>query len=221
MTALYYPAFINLRGKKCVVVGGGKVAERKVIALLKAGAEVEVISPCLTTLLRKYCVAGRIRHKERQYRKGDLGEAFLVIAATSDEGINKRVSRQAPCLVNVVDVPELANFIVPSILRRGELTIAVSTGGASPAFARAVRRELETLYGEDFTRFVALLRRFRQKTFRETADRRLRSRILLECGSEELLTILRKEGYEAARKALHTRSCALAAAYPAERGGQD
>lgn len=200
--SLYYPAFIDLRGKKCVVVGGGKVAERKVMALLKAGAAVEVISPQLTGLLRRWSSKGRIRHREREYRKGDLGGAFLVIAATADEAVNRKISRQAPCLVNVVDVPELANFIVPSVLERGDLTIAVSTAGASPAFAGTVRRELEALYGRDFGRFVAFLRGFRQRVFKETRDSRVRSEILRGCGSKDILTILRTKGYDAARKAV-------------------
>ncbi len=124
---IYYPAFLNLEDKKTVVVGGGKVAERKILGLLNAQAEVTVVSPVITKRLEQEEQKGRIRHICRKYRKGDLKNAFLVIAATDSEDINEKVSRDAPCLVNVVDTPKFCNFIVPSILQRGPLTIAIST----------------------------------------------------------------------------------------------
>ena len=101
----YYPAFLDLRGKKCVVVGGGSIAERKVTALVASGADVHVISPQLVAALNSLRAKGAIRHIARAYRTGDLRDAFLVIAATSDEDINRTVSRDAPFLVNVVDAP--------------------------------------------------------------------------------------------------------------------
>lgn len=195
----YYPAFINLCGKKCIVVGGGKVAERKIASLLRTEAEVTVISPDLTATLEKHKRHGRIKHIKRGYRKGDLKNAFLVIAATSDEKINSRVSRDAPFLVNVVDRPELANFIVPSVVNRGPMTIAISTSGASPAMAKAVRKELELLYNKDFGHFIAFLRQLRKKAMMHIPDNKKRERLLKEATSKEILSILRKNGFKAAK----------------------
>lgn len=195
----YYPAFIDLCGKNCIVVGGGKVAERKIASLLGAGANVTVISPDLTYTIEKHKKNGRIKHIKRNYKKGDLKNAFLVIAATSDEKINSRVSGDAPFLVNVVDRPELANFIVPSVVSRGHMTIAISTSGASPAMARAVRKELELLYNKNFGHFLAFLRQLRKKAMRDIPEKKERERLLKEVASKEILSILRKNGFKAAK----------------------
>lgn len=196
----YYPAFINLCGKQCVVVGGGKVAERKVLTLLDSGAAVKVISPALTYVLEKQKDKGRIRHIRRNYRSGDLKGAFLVIAATSDERINRKVSDDAPCLVNVVDKPEMANFIVPSVVNRGPMTIAVSTSGASPAIARAVRKELELLYNKDFGQFLDFLKKLRKRAIKEITDKKARERFLKDVASKEVLSILRGKGFKEAKE---------------------
>jgi len=196
----YYPAFINLCGKQCVVVGGGKVAERKVLTLLDSGAAVKVISPALTDVLEKQKDKGRIRHIRRNYRSGDLKGAFLVIAATSDERINRKVSDDAPCLVNVVDKPEMANFIVPSVVNRGPMTIAVSTSGASPAIARAVRKELELLYNKDFGQFLDFLKKLRKRAIKEITDKKARERFLKDVASKEVLSILRGKGFKEAKE---------------------
>lgn len=196
----YYPAFINLCGKKCVVVGGGKVAERKVASLLSTGADVMVISPVLTDTIEKHKKRGRIRHIRRNYRSGDLKGAFLVIAATSDERINRKVSDDAPCLVNVADKPEMANFIVPSVVNRGPMTIAVSTSGASPAIARAVRKELELLYNKDFGQFLDFLKKLRKRATKEITGKKARERFLKSVASKEVLSILRGKGFKEAKE---------------------
>jgi len=195
----YYPAFINLSRKNCVVVGGGKVAERKVSSLLRSGANVVVISPEITANLRKYKEKGKIKHVERNYKKGDLKNAFFVIAATSDEKTNNQVSRDAPFLVNVVDRPEMANFIVPSIVNRGPMTIAISTSGASPAISKTVRKELEILYNKDFGDFLCFLMQMRKKLIGEVKDSKKRERLLKGFGSKEIFSILRNKGFEAAK----------------------
>ncbi|MGO9613354.1 MAG: bifunctional precorrin-2 dehydrogenase/sirohydrochlorin ferrochelatase [Dissulfurispiraceae bacterium] len=199
MSPKYYPAFINLKGKKCVVVGGGKVAERKIASLLRAGASVEVISPALTVVLEKKRVKGEIAHVKRRYKSSDLKNAFLVIAATSDKEINKKISQDAPCLVNVVDTPELASFIVPAVVQRGHLSIAITTSGASPAIAKAIRKELELLYGKDVGQFLSFLEKIRKKTAREISNKQIRSRILTEAASDDVLAKLRAMGYKAAK----------------------
>ncbi len=196
----YFPAFLNLRGKKCVVIGGGKVAARKVSALLKSGALVDVISPEITASLKKLQETGRINYVDRGYRKGDLKGAFLTVAATSDYKVNIAVSKEAPLLVNVVDVPELCNFIVPAVVDRAPLTIAVSTGGASPAMAASVRKELELLYGKEVGRYLLFAGNIRKTAKEAIADTKLREIFFKYVGSEEILLTIRKEGFGKAKE---------------------
>ncbi len=200
----YYPAFIDLRGKRCIVVGGGKVAERKVAALLRSGAEVTVISPFVTGVLADYNERKRIKHIKRKYRKGDLEGAFIVIAAASDRRVNQGVSLDAPCLLNVVDTPELANFIVPAVIKRGPLALAVSTSGSSPALAKSIRKELELLYSKEFGLFVDFLGKQRKKAMTDIADDSTRERLMKQIAAPEMLGTLRKEGFESTKDAVLT-----------------
>ena len=140
-----YGAFLELHGRRCVVVGGGAVAERKVGTLVECGASVSVIAPRVSAGIRSISAAGRCIVRERPYRAGDLAGAFLAFAATDDRALNARVvadARQVGALVNAVDDPGAGDFIVPATVRRGEIAVAVATGGRSPAFSRALREEL-------------------------------------------------------------------------------
>ncbi len=195
----YYPAFLRLEGRRCVVVGGGDVAERKVFALLEAGALVTVISPVLTERLSGLKEEGRIEHIGRSYEEGDLEGAAVIIAATGDMGVNRKVSRDAGSTpVNVVDVPELCTFIVPSVVRRGALTVAVSTSGVSPALARSIREELEGLFPDATGPFLDHLRAVRKEVLESDLPPPRRSDLLKRIGGREVLRILRTEGLEAA-----------------------
>ncbi|TAL24174.1 MAG: bifunctional precorrin-2 dehydrogenase/sirohydrochlorin ferrochelatase [Nitrospirae bacterium] len=194
----YYPVFLNLKGKKCVVVGGGRVAERKVLSLLESGADITVISPELTKRLRKESVKslnrakgskGNLRHISREYKKGDIRNAFLAIAATDSMETNKKVSADAPNLINVVDAPSLCNFIAPSVVRRGPLTIAISTSGVSPSIAKAIRKELEKLYGPKFGRRLDSIKKIRTKALSEIKDKKKRERFLKKLGAEAIKRI--------------------------------
>jgi precorrin-2 dehydrogenase/sirohydrochlorin ferrochelatase len=141
----YFPICLDVTNRTSVVVGGGDVAERKVSLLLEVDARVLIISPELTPALRRWRDEGRLEHLARSYRDGDLTAAFLVVAATNDEAVNHAVAaeaRQRGVLVNVVDDPAYCDFILPAVLRLGDLTVTVSTGGRSPAIARLVRDEL-------------------------------------------------------------------------------
>ncbi len=141
-----YPLFLNLAGEPATVIGGGQVALRKIRSLLAAGADITVISPEAPAPLRTLARSGKIRWVRRRYRAGDLRGARLVIAATDDQGVNHRVCTEAKrrrLLVNCAAPPDAGNFIVPSVVRQGQLTVAISTGGASPALARQIRRGLE------------------------------------------------------------------------------
>jgi len=142
----YYPIFLDIEGKKCVVVGGGQVALRKVRALLDHGARVEVISPDLCPGLGRMFKQGKVHAVRRDYAEGDLAGAVIVVAATNDNDLNAKVAEEARArgvLINAVDDPQHCDFIVPSHLRHGDVTIAISTGGRSPALARKIRTELE------------------------------------------------------------------------------
>ncbi len=189
----YYPVFLHLSGRPCVVVGGGKVAERKALSLLKSGASVTIISPGLTKRLKKEAEVGNIKHISRKYKTGDLKKAFLVIAATDSIEINKKISEDAPHLVNVVDVPSLCNFIVPSVVRRGPLTIAISTSGASPSIAKAIRKELEKIYPPAFGKYLDSLGKKRAKAMEEIKDKKERERFLKSLATEEIIKKLRKK----------------------------
>jgi len=191
----FYPAFLNLKGKKVIVVGGGKVAERKILTLLKVDADVTVISPTITKRIEVLKRRGRIRHISRTYRKGDQKNAFLVIAATDSQDINKEVSQDAVCLVNVVDSPSLCNFIAPSVVKRGPLTIAISTSGISPGLSRTIRKEIEKLYGSQFTKYLDFLKKIRNRVMKEIPDCRKRAEFLKGIASENMLKILRQKGF--------------------------
>ena len=152
----WYPITIDLTGRRCIVVGGGVVSERKVAGLLLADAAVTVISPTLTPALATLAASGRIVHVPRRYRRGDLRGVVLAFTTTADRRVNAAVAREGArrgILVNAADDPVNCDFILPSVLRRGHLTVAVSTGGAAPAFARSVRERLEPRLGPE----VALL----------------------------------------------------------------
>ena len=154
----YFPAFLDLRGRVCLVVGGGLVAERKARAFVESGARVTVVSPVVTTGLAALIAADRVVHRARRFRRSDLRGCALAIAATGDSTVDAAVESTARCrrvLVNVVDRPAQCDFILPSVLRRGELQIAVSTGGRSPALAREIRRRLEGLFAPDYGDLVA------------------------------------------------------------------
>jgi precorrin-2 dehydrogenase/sirohydrochlorin ferrochelatase len=162
----YFPAFLDVRGRPCLVVGGGPVGERKVRDLLACSAAVTVVSPSLTDGLSALVAEGRLRHRARPFRPADAIGCVLVVAATGRARIDALVAdegRRRRALVNVVDRPRRCNFIMPSVLRRGELQIAVSTGGRSPALARELRKRLEPLFAPDFGDIVERVGRQRRR----------------------------------------------------------
>ncbi|MGQ0570698.1 MAG: precorrin-2 dehydrogenase/sirohydrochlorin ferrochelatase family protein [Armatimonadota bacterium] len=170
---VFYPVFTNLEGKRSVVIGGGDVAERKVFGLLDSGAEVMVISPEVTEPLDALARQGRITIMRRPYRSGDLDGAFLAIAATNSLTTNAGVWREAEerrILINAVDDPAHCNFIAPAIVRQGDLTIAISTGGKSPALAARLRQRLQPLFGPEYAQFLDLLGEVRGELTRRVPD---------------------------------------------------
>ncbi|MEE8075708.1 MAG: bifunctional precorrin-2 dehydrogenase/sirohydrochlorin ferrochelatase [Candidatus Binatia bacterium] len=149
----YYPIFIEMTGRHCAVVGGGVVAERKVEALLNAGAAVTVISPSLTGPIHSWVAAGKVRYLGREYRPGDLSGFEMVFVATNDRKVNPVVfqeARERGVWVNAADDPPHCDFILPSVLQRGNLVVAVSSGGSSPALSKSIREELESYFTEEY-----------------------------------------------------------------------
>lgn len=162
----YYPLFVELAGRCCLVIGGGPVAERKVQGLVAAGAAVTVVSPDLTATLHGLAAAGRIGYTSRQYRAGDLAGFALAFVATDDGAVNGAVAREGRergVWVNAADDPAHCDFILPAVVRRGPLTVAVGTDGASPALARIVREELEAHLPPEYAALAELVRDVRRE----------------------------------------------------------
>jgi precorrin-2 dehydrogenase/sirohydrochlorin ferrochelatase len=196
----YYPAFLNLADKTAVVIGGGAVAERKVRSLIKAGAEVKVISPDITKNLQKLEHKGLITHLTRNYRKGDAARAFIVVVCTPSSELNDRIAREAGNLVNVIAEPDKGNYIVPSTVKRGPLTIAVATGGISPALSKTIRKELQDLYDREFARYVKFTASVRQQAMEKIADNKKRETFLKSLASRSILGKLRTGGFKSVYK---------------------
>jgi precorrin-2 dehydrogenase/sirohydrochlorin ferrochelatase len=176
----YYPVFLNLHGRPCVVVGGGEVAERKVSALLRAAARVRVVSPQLTARLARLAAQKKISVTRRRYRQGDLKRAFVVFAATDDPATQRAVrehAQAAGALVNVADDREGSTFLVPASFARGDLHVAISTSGASPALARRLRQQLQASLGREYRAHVQLLREARKKVLKSVPDQKERARL--------------------------------------------
>lgn len=200
-----FPVTLRLEGALAVVVGGGSVAARKVSALLEARAEVVVVAPELSPALEALVEAGRVRAIRRGYQSGDLEGAFLALVATDQREVNALASRDAiklRLLLNCADDPTSSNFFLPSVLRRGDLSVAISTGGASPALAALLRRRLEELLPLEYGELVALMGEFREIVREEVPDASQRRLALTRLAKEEqqLLEALRLHGAAAARE---------------------
>jgi precorrin-2 dehydrogenase/sirohydrochlorin ferrochelatase len=185
----YIPIFIDVTGRECVVVGGGEVAARKVESILEAGALVTVVSPSLSPPMKAIVASRSVTHLARNYERGDIRGCALVYAATDDPKLHRELAAEARALgipVNVVDVPELCTFIAPAVVKRGELQIAISTGGASPAFAARLRRNLEDQFGDEYARTLEVLRAARRRLHAEEIDPAVRMRRLKDLANSAL-----------------------------------
>ncbi len=199
----YYPLYLDLRGRRCIVVGGGPVAETKAGGLLEAEAKVTVISPRLTPGLEALVAQGRVTHIARAYQPGDLAGAFLVISATDDRAVNRRVWQEATergILVNVVDDPARCNFIAPAVVRRGDLTIAISTSGKAPALAVRLRQWLERVLGQEYARFLELAGAIRAPLAAQHPDFEERRQRWYQLVDSDVLDLLRQGDEQEARR---------------------
>lgn len=162
----YYPICLNIFKRKCVVVGGGDVAERKVTRLLNAGADIEVVGRILTQELETMKSEGKIRHIADDYQEDFINEAFLVIGATDKNDVNEKIyldAKKKGIMVNIVDSPDRCDFTLPSVVQQGDLQIAISTGGKSPALAKKLRKEMQGSYGPEYRILLDIMGQVREK----------------------------------------------------------
>ena len=207
----YYPAFIDIENQPCLVVGGGSVAEEKIEALLECKGKVSIISPELTNELSKKVENGDILWESRKYITGAVQGYRIVISATDSQKVNEQVYRDAEIrgiMVNVVDIPPLCRFIVPSIVRQRDLCIAISTVGKSPALAKKIRVELETKFGDEYADLVDLLGEYRPLMQRKYPDDiNIRARLWTSLVDSDILDLIRAGHLDKARD--RVESCIL------------
>ena len=199
----YYPVFLNIRDKKCVIVGGGEVAARKAERLLDCGAKVFIISPQLTPELAALKEKDIISHIATEYTGDLINGAALVIGATDDEKTNAAISldaRSKGIPVNIVDDPQKCDFILPSLVQRGDLAITIGTGGKSPALARYMREELESKYGKEYEIFLNILGNLRVKMVKNEGIGRDWFESLLAAG---ILDSIKEKNVEKVKKTVH------------------
>lgn len=185
-----FPAFLKIEGRRCLVVGGGAVAEEKIGGLLRAGAKVRVVSPRTTPAIAAWTAAGKLRWSARKFRPGDLAGAFLVVAATSSPALHASIHREArrrAVLCNVVDDPAHCDFYYGAVVRRGPLQIAISTGGRSPALARRLRERLEREFGAEYEAWLEEIGEIRKSLLAKKLSPERRRILLHRLASETSL----------------------------------
>jgi precorrin-2 dehydrogenase/sirohydrochlorin ferrochelatase len=195
----YYPVMLDICGKACLVVGAGRVAERKVASLLEAGAAVRVVSMDVSPKLEDMARRGEIELAKREYQSDDSKGCPIVFAATNRPEINEQVFREAAAdgaWVNVADRPDLSSFIVPSVIRRGKLILSVSTGGASPSVSKRIADELETSYGAEYEIYLEFLSDMRLKVQSRVKDIEIRQQMFKRMLDWDLLSKIRDGTFE-------------------------
>ena len=212
----FLPIFLNLKGRHCTVVGGGEVAARKVALLRQAGAQVTVVSPVLGDTLARTAEVGEIEHIAEAYTEALLKESVLIIAATDRREVNEAVAEAAGRMnipVNVVDSPDLCTFVMPSIIDRSPVMVAVSTGGSSPVLGRMLRQKLETTIPAGYGQLARLAKAFRDKVktkFKSGVDRRLFWEKVLEGPIAEMMVAGKEQqATEALEKALDSAGATM------------
>jgi precorrin-2 dehydrogenase / sirohydrochlorin ferrochelatase len=192
----YYPVLLDLSEKKTVVIGGGKVGQRKIETLLEYGASVNIISRQITPELQVMLNRGDIKLLGHEYDESLIEDAFLIIIATDDRNLNKRVSafaKERNILVNTVDQPEECSFIVPSIIKKGDLILAISTSGKSPALAKKIREELENRFGIEYKHFLNMMGRLRNELISSGRPENERTRIFHNLVDSPILKLMATE----------------------------
>jgi len=222
----FYPVFLHLQGRRGVVVGGGAVAEQKVVGLLEAGARVTVVSPDITWKLEDLAATGAIELRRRGYRRGDLEGAFLAIAATDDRSVNADVWAEAEergIMLNAVDDLPHCSFIAPAVHRAGDIAVAVSTGGKSPALAVRLREQIGTLIGREHAEFLDLLGELRPTVAARVPDHKVRTRLWYQIVDSDAVDYVRRRDLAGARRRIEKLLDEASPPFPLSttwRGGQ-
>lgn len=201
-----YPVNLQLKGRRCAVVGGGSIALRKVETLLAAGALVTVMAPAVTEGLAKLADKGLISWINSLYQEGGLSGYFIVICATDNAAVNAAAAAEARsrgALVNVVDTPELCDFTLPACITSGDLLLTVSTGGKSPVLARRLREELQALYGPEYGQFLEQVSQAREKVRKRLALPRDREEFWRNAVDKDVIALLRQRKLKEAEERLH------------------
>jgi precorrin-2 dehydrogenase/sirohydrochlorin ferrochelatase len=183
-----FPMFMKLEGRSCLVVGAGTIGEPKINSLIEAGASVRVIALHATAAVAEWARIGKITWEARAFNNSDLDGTFLIVAATNSRDLNAAIFHEAGqrnILCNVVDDPEYCDFYYPAVVRRGDLQIAISTNGQSPALAQRIRRELEIQFGPEYGEWLEQLGHIRQQIFASKIEPEQRRRLLHELASRE------------------------------------
>lgn len=196
----YYPVFLDIRNRPCLVVGAGQVGTRKVKGLLKCSARVNVVSPTASDEMKALARVGAITYHARSYQMGDVAGMFLVISATDDEKLNIVIHRDAeklhiPC--NIADRPQLCSFILPAVIQQGDLILAVSTSGRSPALARRIREMLQEQFGEEYGQLLLLMGAIRKRLLAENHAPEAHKSLFEQLLDEGLLQLVRENRYGA------------------------
>lgn len=192
----YYPVNLDIQGRSCLVVGGGRVGARKVATLLKCSALVTVVSPETTAQLDRLAADGSIQLEKRPYQSSDVKGRFLVIGATDDESLNRQIHADAErqnVLCNIADRPKICNFILPAVVQRGDLVLTISTAGKSPAFAKHMRRQLENQFGPEYGKLLDLMGAVRKKLLAEAHEPEVHKPLFEQLIAGNLLNLV-KEG---------------------------
>lgn len=195
----YYPIHLDIRNKNCLVVGGGGVGTRKVKTLLKCGAKVTVVSPAISDRLQTLAESARLTLKARPYRTEDIEGMFLVIGASDDETLNRQISSDAErrnTLCNIADRPEKCNFILPSIVRRDDLVITISTSGRSPALAKKLRKKLERRFGPEYGDFLKLMGAIRSKLLSQAHEPEVHKPLFEQLIDSNLIALMQADKTE-------------------------
>ncbi len=190
---VYYPAFLDITAKRCLVVGGGKVAERKVAMLLQFNAHVTVVGPVITRTLLKLDNESKIEYFQRTYTAKDLDNTALVFACTDNSAINNKIKTEAArkkIPVNVVDNPDLCDFIVPSIIRKGDLTIAISTSGELPLLSKKLRQKIEEVVTDDYLEYLHIIGEFRKHLMKTVKEARKRGLIMKDIAKMDMQEVI-------------------------------
>ncbi len=201
----YYPICLDISKRRCVVIGGGDVAERKVTRLLEYEANVVVVGKTLTRKLEALKNKGEIDHIASDYRKEYVRNASLVIGATDSDNVNERIYRDARkrgILVNIADDPDRCDFILPSLFQQGDLQIAISTGGKSPALAKRLREKMEENYGPEYKTFLDIMGAVREKVIARGHPHEENKRLFESLINSDILHYIRENDWKMVRNTI-------------------